>query len=205
MAGDWFNSDPDTDISGATGAIVGGGELATGIATANPIAIMSGAASLFGTALSIFGTSKAAQDAQEATQIHQQMVGTEQSINDQRQQQMVLTARRQSLQEYRNYQQARAKGLANATASGSQFSSGLKGGLGQESGEARTNLLGIGQNLQIGQNIFGLDAQLSSEKISLANVEGSQATNQGLASLGGSISRSAGPLGNVLGGLFPQS
>jgi len=104
-----------------------------------------------------------------------------------RKKQMELMARRQQMEVVRNSQRARALALNNATGQGAQFGSGLQGGYGQIASDTNNNLLGIQQNLAIGRNMFGLNAQMSQSKINQSEAEGDAAFWKGLSSLGGSM------------------
>lgn len=115
--------------------------------------------------------------AQAQNQATKEIAGLEQGVEAQRFQAMELDARRQTMDAIRNNQRARALGLTSATQQGAQFGSGLQGGYGQISGQTNTNLLGIGQNLEIGRNIFGLNSQITQQK--LAYAAGGDIINQG--------------------------
>lgn len=160
---------------------------------------------ILGLGLSIFGGAKSSSDSKQLYQIQSQETGLEQDVNSQRQQAMVLSAQRQQLQNIRNTQLARSMALNSATGQGAQFGSGLQGGYGQISGQSGVNGLGVSQNLEIGQNIFGLDSQISGLKQQASGVQSNIATDQAISSLGGSISK-AGPMVGALsqsfGGMF---
>jgi hypothetical protein len=59
------------------------------------------------------------------------------------------------------------------------------------------NIAGVSQNLQIGENIFGINNDISNKKIQLSSIQGSMATDQAWSSLGGALVK-AGP---TIGGL----
>lgn len=172
---------------------------------------ISAGIAIVGLGMSIFGGMSGANEAQhqaelgrQASGINQLIAGDEQQINDQRRQQMELDSRRQQMEIFRNAQRARATGTAAAINQGAAQGSGLQGGLGQIQGQEGTNLLGIGQNLQIGENIFGFNNDISGKKRQLAGIQGQMGTSQGnqasdaaWASLGGSLMK-AGP---TIGGL----
>lgn len=122
------------------------------------------------------------------------ITGYEQDIEAQRFKAMELDANRQSMDVVRNLQRARALGLANATQQGASRGSGLQGGYGQASGEAGQNLLGISQNLDIGRNIFGLNSNITQQKLAYAaggdiinQGQGIIASSQGLSAVGAGI------------------
>lgn len=153
------------------------------------------------------------------------ITGYEQQIEAQRFQAMELDARRQTMDAIRNEQRARALGLTNATSQGAAQGSGLQGGYGQISGQANQNILGIGQNLDIGRAIFGFNSGISQQKLAyaaggdiinqgqgvIAQSQGWNAVGQGIiASGGGQIAAGAGTAGmgqglSSLGGSLLQA
>ena len=159
---------------------------------------------LAGVGLSAFGGMKASEDAQQAQQIEAGIANTEGQVNTQRENAMFLSANRQGLQNLRTNQQLRAQALSTGTNQNAQFGSGVAGGLSQVSAEGAFNQAGVNQNLQIGQNIFGLDQSISLQKQQLSSVQSSISSDQGLASLGGSISKTGDPLSKLLQQGFPS-
>lgn len=176
------------------GSLIGAG--ISGL-TGNPIGAV---ASLVGLGASLFGGAGQAGVAKEEAGISAANAGLERDVNDQRRQAMVLTARRQQMENFRNTQRARAQGLNAAVNQGASMGSGLQGGQAQAADMGMTNSVGINQNLGIGENIFNLDNQISGNKIKLASLGGLSATYQGVSSLGGSLSKAAGPLGSMFPG-----
>src|SRR5882762_9653538 len=140
-----------------------------------------------GLGLKLFGTMSASDDSAKIADLERKKFGVEQQVNDQRQIAMNLSARRQQLEVYRNTQRARAQGLNAAVQQGAQFGSGLAGGQAATSSQGLFNQMGITQNQAIGNNIFGLDNQISGFNMQESTLKGKQATDQGWASLGGSI------------------
>jgi hypothetical protein len=147
----------------------------------------------------------------EVATISGQVAGDEQKIEAQRQQQMQLEAGRLQLQNFRNVQQAKAQGLAAATAGGAQFGSGLAGAQAGATDQGLYNSLGISQNLAIGQNIFGINSDISQKRIQMAGLQsqsallgGQAATDQGYQSLGGALIKAGPTIGafgkNIAGG-----
>lgn len=131
---------------------------------------------------------QAAQD--EATRIQQQQ-------EDLRQRQMNLDAMRKQRETVRAGIQARGLALATATAQGAAGGSGLQGGYGQISGRTNVNALGISQNQEIGNAMFGLNRNLLSSYRAGAQAQTDLSTAQGLTSLGGQIVANAGSIGRV--------
>lgn len=192
--------------AGALGNLFSAG---MGFATGNPIAAISGIAGL---GMSIMGgVDKAAaskQYAQQMTAAETSKIQLEQQQEGVRQQAMDVSARRQNMEVLRNAQRARALGLNAATNQGAQFGSGLQGGYGQISGASNTNLAGIQGSLDLGNQMFGLNNQISQQKIAMAQAQGqyqsSSATAQGMSSLGSGLLGASSSLKN-LGTLSPSS
>lgn len=155
--------------------------------------------SAVGLGLQAYGSFSAAGKAKEAYNIQSQISGLESQVNLQRQNAMELSARRQSMEVFRNNQRARSMALNNATNQGASYgnSSGLAGGLAQVDSQSSFNLQGINQNLDIGRNIFGLDDKISKQKLALSGVQSSMMTDQAISQLGGSITKSAGALSGI--------
>jgi hypothetical protein len=123
--------------------------------------------------------------ANQSHDINAGIIQNEQTVQAQQQQAMELDARRQSLEIIRNQQRGRSLALSTAVAqggSGGIRSSALAGGYGQVSGQTGVNLLGVSQNLQIGENIFAANNAISSAKIQENDLETAysiqQANNQ---------------------------
>jgi len=169
-------------VSAATGNWIGAGIAAVGLGM-----------SLFG-GLSQAGSSR--EYAEKSYAIQSQISANENLVNNQREDAMRLNARRNVLEQFRNTQRMAARATAAATTQGAQFGSGLAGGLGQISAQGAYNVQGLSQNLEIGENIFGINRTISGEKLQLAQLQSqygqTSATNQGLMSLGSGI-MSAGP------------
>lgn len=169
-----------------------------------PISIALG---LAGLGMQIFGglgaadvAKQQAQISAQSAQISGQVAGDEMQINAQKQQQVQLEAGREKLQNIRNVQQARARGLATATTGGAQFSSGLAGAQASAESQGGVNELGINQNLSIANNVFGINQDIGNKRIRMAQLGsqsallgGQAATDQGIASLGGALIKS-GPI-----------
>lgn len=116
--------------------------------------------------------------------INDSTIQSEQKIQAQNAQAMELNARRQQLEVIRNQQRNRALALATGVNNGGSAtrSSALQGAYGQASGQSGVNLLGIQQNLQIGENIYGLNQGISNNQIALNDLQRTysiqQANNQ---------------------------
>jgi len=156
---------------------------------------------IVGLGMQLFGGFAGAGVAKQQAQVSEEIAQDEQKINIQKQQQMQLQAQRSNLENFRNVQKAQAQSLAAATAQGAQFGSGLQGGQAQIKDQGLYNALGVNQNLQIGQNIFGINSDISAKKEQLASLGGQAATDQGIASLGGAIMK-AGPIVGAFGKNF---
>lgn len=145
-----------------------------------------------GLGMQIFGGFKGSEVASQQAEQSRYIAQDEQKINDQRRQQMLLESRRNQLQIFRNNQRLRAQATNAATQQGAQFGSGLQGGLAQIQDQGLFNSQGINQNVEIGQNIFGINNDISQHKMQLASLGGDAADAAGLASLGGALIK-AGP------------
>ena len=121
-------------------------------------------------------------------------------IQEQNHKSMMLEARRKSTEMIRTQQRANAMALQSATNQGAAAGSGLQGGYGQIAGQTATNLAGVNQNLQIGEAIYGLNNQISNEKMLQASLGGRMNMYSGISSLGGSLMRSSETIGNILSG-----
>lgn len=150
-----------------------------------------------GLGMQIFGGIGASEQAEKANQVQQQIAGVEKQVNGQRRDAMELSARRQQMEVFRNNQRQRAMATNAAVNQGAQFGSGLQGGLAQVQDQSMYNSLGISQNLEIGRNIFGFNDQITDYKSQLSSIQTQMGQDQGIASFGGSISKSAGMLGQM--------
>lgn len=185
----------DTAVSAGSAAISTGTAAAQGFM--NPLSDLTAITQVVGLGLSIFGGTSAASDAKQAAQIQSNIAGDEGQLEDQRHTAMELSASRQQVEILRNNQRARSTALNNATNQGAQFGSGIGGGMAQIEDQGLFNLAGVNQNLQIGENMFKINQQITQQKQQLAMVSGQQATDQGLASLGNAITKAGPTVGNI--------
>lgn len=128
--------------------------------------------------LNILAAQQSVDASNASTALSKSSVQAQQVIEAQKRNAMELDARRNQLEIIRNQQRARAMGLTNATSAGSSKGSGLQGAYGQASGQTGVNLLGVQQNLQIGQNIFDQNANISNNNIAMADLQNSYAIQQ---------------------------
>lgn len=150
-----------------------------------------------GLGLKLFGGSQASGDASQIASYSAQNAVLEGQVNNQKQIAMNLSAHRQVLEDFRNTQRARAQGLNAAVNQGAQFGSGLAGGQATTTNQGLFNAQGVNQNLQVGNSIFGYDAQESNNNVQIANLKGQQSTAEGLSNLGGSLFSAAGTIGKM--------
>lgn len=158
-----------------------------------------------GLAGSLFEGMKESKIADQEAGVSQQIAGYEEQITRQRQQQMMLFSQRQQMENFRNVQKARAQGMSAAVNAGAQFGSGIAGAQSEAAAQGGQNQRNLGQDLQIGQNIFGLTDQIDSSKMQLSSLQGSMASAQGMGAIfGGMSGLGQGLLGgsNSLGHLF---
>lgn len=128
--------------------------------------------------LNILAAQQSVDASNASTALSKSSITAQQNIEAQNKQAMELDARRNQLEIIRNQQRTRALGLATAVGSGSSKGSGLQGAYGQASGQTGVNLLGVQQNLQIGENIFGQNAQISQNNIASADLQNQYAIQQ---------------------------
>ena len=152
---------------------------------------------IVGVGLQLFGGMAASEKASEMSGLNRQIAEDERSINNQKRTAMELSARRDMLQQFRNAQRLRAQATAAAVNQGASQGTGLQGGLSQVMSQNAFNVAGISQNLEIGRNIFGINDSISYKKSQISDLQGEMATDQALASLGGSLVK----LGPTIGGL----
>lgn len=160
----------------------------------DPISLGMG---VVGLGMSIFGSLSSAnisgQEAKVSSDEAQQEIG----INNAKQQAMEINGRRTQMQNLRNNQVARAQATNAATQQGAQFGSGLSGGLGQIQAQTAFNMQGVNDALQTGRQINAFNNQIDTDKMQMASLGGQQATDQGIASLGGAFMK-AGPMVGAL-------
>lgn len=163
----------------------------------DPLSLMSGATSLIGMGMEAFGMSSAKSAASAISGTQNAILGQEEQENQARQQAMNLSAQRQQVQNIRNTQRARAMGIAAAVGSGAQFGSGTGGGQGQAAAQGAVNTQGIVQNQQIGNQIFGIDANIDNLKMLMGQEQTSLYNAQGMMAMGGAISGSSQKIGQL--------
>lgn len=133
-------------------------------------------------------------------------INQQKKVEADRQKQMDLDYKRQQLQILRDTQRARSVSLAVSTSQGiNQGSSILSGSYAGESGASGTQQLALNQNYSIGQDIFGLNQNISDARIRYANAQSAYQVGganagmgAGLTSLGGAFITSAGTLGSSM-------
>lgn len=164
----------------------------------NPLSDLTAVTQVVGLGMSLFGGASAASDAKQAAQIQSNIAGSEQELEGQRYEAMQLSAKRQSLETLRNNQKLRANAVNTAVNQGAQFGSGLSGGLAEVQDQGAFALAGINKNLAFGENMFNINKDITNSKQQLAQVQGQMATDQGIASMGGALTK-AGPTIGAIG------
>lgn len=154
-----------------------------------------------GLGLKLFNGFDAMSKSQQSYDIQSNITGLENNVNDQREKQMQLSARRQNLEIFRKTQQLKAQSLSGSVAGGTQFTSGEQGGQGEVTAEGAFNSFGVNANLEIGENIFSLNRQISAQKMALSGVQSSIATDQGIGSIGTSIMGGSDVIGKLAKGI----
>lgn len=159
----------------------------------DPFTIMLG----LGAGLKAFGLLESHSASKQANAAQVQSIQLQQQVEDQRRKAMEIDASRKQLENIRNAQRGRSMALAAATSQGAQFGSSLQGGYGQISGQEGWNSTGIDQQLDIGRNVFGLNAQISQQKVTQARAGQKMQDAQGISSLGGDIMGSINTLNKI--------
>lgn len=182
-----------------------GAGIAASAATGNWVGAALGAVGL---GMQVFGGMGQAAQASKISQYSQDEAKQEEGINNAKQQAMYLNAQRTQMQNIRNGQLARANGVNAAVNQGAQFGSGLQGGQAQATDQTLFNMSGVNSALQTGAQINNFNTQIDQDKILTAQAQGTSATDQGIASLGGAVMK-AGPVigafGASAGGFFGSS
>lgn len=152
-----------------------------------------------GLALTAGGMYAQYQGAKKGNEAQDDALRQQQDIERQRQKQMELEATRRKREMIRQQLTARSQALATATAQGAAGSGGsaVPGAYGSISGRTNVNTLGVNQNLEIGQNIFGLNEGILGSYRAAAAAGSTSAFGAGLSSLGGGIMSNAGTLGRI--------
>jgi hypothetical protein len=156
------------------------------------------AAAVVGTGLKIAGAIAGSKAAKAQARAAAEIARLEAEVEKQRFQAMKLDSRRRMLQEFRKAQQARSLVLATAQAQGvGRGSSVVPGALSGIMGESGTNILALGQNLEIGENVFALNQKISQQKQAYAKYGGKLAEAQAIGSVGSAITNSLGSIGKL--------
>lgn len=169
---------------------------------------LNGAAAGIGLAASIYGTEQQMKGAQASNAATVAQIGDEQQINAVKNQAANMQFQRQDMQQLRNNQRLRSQALATASGQGQgtqtgMMGSGLSGSYGAIGGQIGNNLLSNNQNQEVTNQIYGLNQQISTQEIAKANAQLQSQTGAGIASLGSSISKAVGPLGNLAASALP--
>lgn len=163
-----------------------------------------------GTVGSISSAKQEAGISQQEAAVSGDIAAQQMAQNGLRQQQMELTAKRSQMEVMRNAQRARAMAVQSGVSQGASFGSGVAGGVADATNRGNYNLLGIGQNLSLGRQNFGLENNISQDKLKMATLQsqmasaqGDAAMWQGLTSMGGSLLKAGPTLGNLFSGNSP--
>lgn len=163
--------------------------------------LFGGGLDLIGAGFDIYGAITGMQAANQAYGEQQQMTATEVAMNNLRQQAMQLDAGRKTIQVARETQLAKARGEAAAVNQGGSVmtgnaSTGFSGGQAQATSAGAYNTLGINQDLQIGNQLFGLQNTLTMQQLALAGYQSQENNAKGWMSIGQGIASA----GNVFNG-----
>lgn len=153
-----------------------------------------------GLGLEAFGGMKSHSASKDYNAAQVQSIALQQQVEEKHRTAMELDARRKQLENLRQVQRASSLGLAASVNQGSQFSSGAAGGQSQVASQGAWNSTGISQNLQIGEDIFGLNSQISTQKIAMANAQQNMQTGQAISQFGGQLIGASGAFGRLTSG-----
>lgn len=169
------------------------------------IPLITIASTVAGVGMGVAGYAQQRKAASDMQSSQNDMVQNMQAAEAQRKQAMELDARRRQMELIRQGNVARATSLASATAGGDAFGSGLQGAYGNIEGGMNTGLTGVSQNLQIGRNIFGINSNITQDRLAYSNAQGSMYAGQGMMSLGGqmvNLGPTIGRVGASFGSMF---
>lgn len=158
------------------------------------------AATVASVGVSAYGISQQTKAAKDSANASADVARQEQQAEAVRQQAMEADARRKQLENLRQMQRARAMSLSSATNQGAIYGTGLQGGYGQISGQGNFNAQGIDQSLSTGEQLFGINSNISQDRVNMAGYSANAAMGAGLTSLGGSILTASSSLGRLSGG-----
>lgn len=158
-----------------------------------------------GLAISAAGAYTSYQGSKRQASGQEQAIAIQQKQEAARQRQMQLdaTRRQREIIRQRLAFQAQAQATATAQGAGGGQTSAVPGATGQISGRTNVNLLGVQQNLAIGNEQFGYNRDLLSVYRSSARAGSQIALGQGISSLGGTLMANAGTIARIGGGIFP--
>lgn len=148
------------------------------------------------------GMFESSEGSKEYNESKKREIALEQKVDEQRRIKMNLDASRMQMENLRNVQRARSQSLTAATSQGAagSGSSGLQGAYGQIKAQGAWNSLGITQNLEIGNKVFDLNAQISQERIQQADANQKMQLGQGLSSFGSSLFGAGAAFGRLASG-----
>lgn len=152
---------------------------------------------IVGLGMSIFGGLSAASNAKQQAQVSMGIATDEGQMNAVKQQANTLSTSRAQLENVRNVQRVRAQGMNAAVSEGAQFGSGIQGAQSGATSQGAYNATGIAQQSQFANQMFGITGDIDQKKIQMAQLGGTAATDQGIASLGGALTKSAPMLGSL--------
>lgn len=161
------------------------------------MALVTAAIAAVGLGLSAYGAYQNYQGQKAANEASQQSLAIQQQQEAERKKAMELDAARRTREIIRQNVAARSLSLAAVTNQGAEFGSALPGAYGGESGRSGVNALGVSQNLEIGNTMFGLNSQLTDARSSYLNAQSRSALGSSLMGFGGAIVNNLGMINRV--------
>lgn len=163
------------------------------------IPIILAATAIAGTATAVYGTMQQKEAANKQNEYNQQVLTQEKQAAALQKQQADLESQRRTMEIVRNNNRARAIALSNSVTGGAQYGSGLQGGYGQISGEANTQLLGVSQNQELANSLYGVNSGISNTRFAQYGASSQFYSGSALTSLGGEMIQSMGAFGRLAG------
>lgn len=150
---------------------------------------IAGVVGAVGVGLQVAGFAKSQSAQKDQAKFNQKVLADQQAQEAVRQQAVRLDAQRRRRQIIRQGIQAQALATSRATNQGvaTEGSSIINGSEGTISGQTNRNLQSINQSEMLGNDMFALNADITSNKISASRAGSRAAEGAGLMSLGGAL------------------
>lgn len=166
----------------------------------DPITLGLGIAGL---ATNLFGGIMGSGVAKQEASVSRDIAFQEGQENNLRQSIMNMNARRAQIETVRNMQRARAYGIqAGVNQIGAFTGSGVKGGIAASEDQGLFGLQGINNTQAVNNQMYGINQNITNDRMKLSSLGGQASTYQGIQSLGGAMLNVAPTAGKFFGGGF---